>query len=151
MAVPREPTAEQLAAAALAEEIVRRAPQDIVFTMTFMGESRQRLLAFFEALIAREIEARGASLSDDLVRPFIDEHAARLRDFVMTGTALTRQYRLDEIERLLGDRTMITRVDLWDTLTDHILAACHQFQAQADEIPALLAALRRTRDGLGTR
>lgn len=140
------PPSPQDEAAALAKEIVRRAPRDVVFTMTFIGETRQRLFAHFEAMIAREIEARGADLTDDLMRPFIDEHAAKLRDFVVTGTALTRQFRLEDIEALMGDRTMLTRVDLWDALTDHIDAAQKQFLAQADEIPALLADLRRTRE-----
>lgn len=133
-------------AEALAEALVRRAPQDVVFTMTIVGESRQRLLRFFEDLIREEIERRGGSPTRDLVRPFIDEHAAHLRDFVLTGAALSRQFRLEQIEALLGDRTMLTRVDLWDTLAEHIRIAADRFRAQADDIPALLADLAETRE-----
>ncbi|XWN29284.1 MAG: hypothetical protein ROR55_17485 [Devosia sp.] len=132
-------------AAAMAKEIVERAPQDVVFSMTFIGESRQRLFNFFEGVIRQEVEARGGSLTSDLVRPFVDEHASKLRDFVLTGAALSRQFRLEDMERLLGDRTMVTRVDLWDSLTQHIEAACAQFRAQADEIPEMLETLERTR------
>lgn len=133
-------------AAAAAEALVRRAPRDIVFQMAVIGETREILHRFFEKRIEAEIEARGGSMTDDLARPFVDEHAARLRDFVLTGVSLSRQFRLEEIEALLGDRTMLTRVDLWDSFTSHIETALEGFRAEADKVTEMLATLQHTRE-----
>lgn len=133
------------AAAAAAEELVRRAPQDIVFQMAVIGETREILRRFFEKQIEAEIERRGGSMADALARPFVDEHAARLRDFVLTGVSLSRQFRLEDIEALLGDRTMLTRVDLWDSFTSHIETALSNFQAEAGKVSEMLASLESAR------
>lgn len=132
-------------AAAAAEQLVRRAPRDVVFQIAFVGETREVLHRFFEERIEAEIEARGGSMTDDLARPFVDEHAARLRDFVLTGVSLSRQFRLEEIEALLGDRTMLTRVDLWDAFTSHIETALDGFRAEADRVSEMLASLQGSR------
>jgi hypothetical protein len=129
----------------VAKALVERAPQDVVFTMAFVGESRDVLTRFFEGIIREELDRQGVSPKDTLVRPFIDLHAASLRDFVFSGVALSRQFRLQEIERLLGDTTSVTRVDLWDELTRHLTTAVGHFLSQSNEIPALVAQLEEER------
>ncbi len=131
----------------VARSLVARAPEDVVFTMTFVGESRDILTRFFESVIRQELTRRGVSSEATLVRPFIDLHSAALRDFVFSGVALSRQFRLGEIERLLGDTTSVTRVDLWDELTNHLIAAVRRFHAQSADIPALVATLEEGRRG----
>lgn len=124
-----------------AAALVERAPRDVVFSLSMVGESREILLRHFETLIRAEIERRGGAPGEDLVRPFIDAHAAQLRDFVLAGVSLSRQMRLEQIERLLGDSDRLTRVDLWDALRAHIAEAERRFHAEAQAIPALLAEL----------
>ncbi|WAP67556.1 hypothetical protein [Jiella pelagia] len=53
-----------------------------------------------------------------------------MRDFVFSGVALSRQFRIEEIERLLGDASSLLRVDIWDELRRHIDVAEAQFAAQ---------------------
>lgn len=129
-----------------AAALVARAPRDVVFSLSMVGESREILLRHFEMLIRGEIERRGGALDADLARPFIDTHAAQLRDFVLAGVALSRQMRLEQIERLLGDSDRLTRVDLWDALRSHIAEAERRFHAEAQAIPALLSELGTARD-----
>ena len=74
---------------------------------------------------------------------FVDTHAAELREFVFSGVALSRQFRIDEIENLLNDSANLLRADIWDQLSEYIRSAEARFQAQATEFPALLEKMER--------
>jgi hypothetical protein len=126
----------------IAEAIVRRAPQDLVFVMRFLGESQYQLMRHFQDFIRGEIARRGAT-SDQypLLAHFIDAHAAELRDFVFNGVALSRHFRVGEIEFLTRDTEALMRVDIWDSLKNHIESAEQQFHIQAADLPRLLATM----------
>ena len=105
----------------LAQRIVELASRDLVFTMQFLGESQYRVLDYFQRLVIRELEARGITReSHALLQIFIDSHACEMRDFVFNGVAMARPFRLEEIERMLGDTASVIRADTWDTLRAHI-------------------------------
>lgn len=137
----------------IAERLVRRSPQDLVFVMKFLGESQLILHEHFRSTIAAELAARGATPErHPLLQLFIDAHANELREFVFTGVSLARQFRLPEIETLTGDAEAILRIDIWDALAGHIELAESRFRQQADAIPAQLdemEALRRARGNPG--
>ncbi len=98
----------------VAEEIVRRAPQDLVFVIRFPGESQYRMLRHFQEFIRTEAARRGATAEEyPLFAHFVDAHAAELRDFVFNGVALSRHFRVDEIEFLTRDTEALLRVDIW--------------------------------------
>lgn len=131
----------------IADEIVRRAPQDLVFVMRFLGESHYRLARHFQGFIRAELTRREAALAEHpLLTPFVDRHAGELRDFVFGGVSLSRQFRIAEIETLTGDSTSLMRLDIWDSLTSHIAAAERSFLAQVDGLPTLLAVLDGERE-----
>jgi hypothetical protein len=131
----------------VADEIVRSAPQDLVFVMRFLGESRYRLMRHFQGFIRAELTRRDAALAEHpLLTPFIDRHAGELRDFVFGGVSLSRQFRLGEIESLMGDSTSLMRLDIWDSLKSHIETAERSFLAQVDDLPTLIAVLDDDRD-----
>ena len=130
----------------VAEEIVRRAPQDLVFVMRFLGESQYRLLRHFQEFIRTEAASRGATAEEyPLFAHFVDAHAAELRDFVFNGVALSRHFRVGEIEFLTRDTEALLRVDVWDSLKSHIETAERQFRAQAQDLPKMLAAMGMAR------
>ena len=130
----------------VAEEIVRRAPQDLVFVMRFLGESQYRLLRHFQEFIRTEAASRGATAEEyPLFAHFVDAHAAELRDFVFNGVALSRHFRVDEIEFLTRDTEALLRVDVWDSLKSHIETAERRFRAQAQQLPQMLAAMGMAR------
>ncbi|WP_210240280.1 hypothetical protein [Amaricoccus solimangrovi] len=127
----------------VAAELARLMPRDAVYTLRFLGESQHRLRAHFEEVIARELAGRGVTAeSHPMIRGFIETHALLLRDFVLSGVAMTHQLRLGEIERLLGDTTSVLSVDIWDDLRGHIETAERQFRAQADALPDQLEGYR---------
>jgi hypothetical protein len=102
---------------ALAEAIVARAPRDLVFVMQFVGETQYQVLKYFQDLVIRELESRGIRREDNaLLQIFIDKHATEMRDFVFSGVALSRPFRIEEIERLMGDTTNVIRSDIWDAV-----------------------------------
>ncbi|MEI9406458.1 hypothetical protein [Mesorhizobium argentiipisi] len=122
-------------------DLVRLMPRDLVFVMRFMGESQYRLQSHFQDFIRAELAAGGVTpQTHPMIHLFIESHAILLRDFVFSGVSLTRQFRVDEIERLTGDTTSMIRVDIWDQLKSHIETAEKQFQSQADTLPKLLSA-----------
>lgn len=128
--------------AQVAEEIVRRAPDDLVFVMRFLGESQYRMMRHFQAFIRAEAARRGATAEQyPLLAHFVDAHAAELRDFVFAGVSLSRQFRVGEIEFLTQDTEALMRVDIWDSLKSHIETAERRFLAQAADLPRLLAAM----------
>lgn len=133
---------DELRGAALASDIVKQAERDVIFTMQFLGEAQYKVLSYFQNLVIRELEARGIRREDQaLLQVFIDSHATEMRDFVFAGVALSRPFRIDEIERLLGDTTSVIRTDIWDALRSHIDAVESKFLAEADSLPEQLAAI----------
>jgi hypothetical protein len=128
--------------AQVAEEIVRRAPQDLVFVMRFLGESQYRMLRHFQEFIRAEAGRRGATAEAyPLFAHFVDAHAAELRDFVFNGVALSRHFRVGEIEFLTHATEALMRVDIWDSPKNHIEAAERRFLAQAQDLPKMLATM----------
>jgi hypothetical protein len=128
--------------ARLAEEIVGRASQDLLFVMQFVGETQYKVLKHFQELVIRELEKRGIQRETHaLLQIFIDMHATEMRDFVFSGVSMSRPFRIEEIERLLGDTTSVIRTDIWDSLRSHIDAVERKFLAEADDLPRQLAAI----------
>lgn len=132
---------------AVAEDIVRRTPQDLVFVMRFLGESQYRLMRHFQCYIRAELTRRDAAMAEHpLFTPFIDRYAGELRDFVFGGVSLSRQFRVGEIERLTGDSTSLMRLDIWDSLKSHIEAAEQRFLEEAEDLAMLREVLDGARD-----
>lgn len=132
---------------ALAEAIVARASQDLVFVMQFVGETQYKVLKYFQDLVIRELEARGIRREDTaLLQIFIDRHATEMRDFVFSGVALSRPFRIEEIERLTGDTTNVIRSDIWDSLRSHIGVVESKFVREADNLPIQLAQIEADAD-----
>jgi hypothetical protein len=137
---------------ALAEAIVARAPEDLVFVMQFVGETQYKVLKYFQDLVIRELEARGIRREDTaLLQIFIDRHATEMRDFVFSGMALSRPFRIQEIERLTGDTTNLIRSDIWDSLRSHIGAVESKFVREADTLPQQLAQIEADADRISGR
>lgn len=133
----------------VASDIISEAARDLVFVMRFLGGSQLRLLGHFRSFIAEELARRGTTHDAyPLLQAFIDRHAVELRDFVFTGVALSRQFRIEEIERLTGDPGAVMRVDIWDQLVSHIETAERRFLAEADAVAAML---QRAEAGRGER
>ena len=132
-------------------DLVKLMPRDLVFVMRFMGESQHRLQSHFQDFIRAELAAGGVTTeTHPMIHLFIESHAILLRDFVFSGVSLTRQFRVDEIERLTGDTTSMIRVDIWDQLKSHIETAEKQFQSQAGTLPKLLSAFEKPSGPLGS-
>jgi len=139
---PPEPMSSQ--ADGVAGDLVRLMLRDLVFVMRFMGESQHRLQSHFQDFIRGELAAGGVTAeTHPMIHLFIESHAILLRDFVFSGVSLTRQFRVDEIERLTGDTTSMIRVDIWDQLKSHIETAEKQFQSQAGTLPRLLSTFEK--------
>lgn len=137
-----EPASGPAISGSIADDVVRRAPQDLVFVMRFLGESQYRMMRHFQHFIRAEAERQGATAAQyPLLAHFVDAHAAELRDFVFTGVSLSRQFRVDEIEFLTQDTEALLRVDIWDSLKNHIETAEKRFLAQAADLPRMLAAM----------
>jgi hypothetical protein len=133
----------------LAEAIVTNASRDLVFVMQFVGEAQYKVLKYFQDLVIRELEARGVRRQDHaLLQIFIDRHATEMRDFVFSGVALSRTFRIEEIERLTGDTTNVIRSDIWDALRSHIGTVERKFLRDADDLPAQLARIEAESDRL---
>jgi hypothetical protein len=120
-------------------DLLKLMERDLVFAMRFMGESQYRLQSHFQDFIMAELSATGVTqASHPMIHAFVERHAIVLRDFVFSGVSLSRQIRVEELERLTGD-TMI-RVDIWDQLQSHINMAEKQFRTQLSELPTILEA-----------
>ena len=133
-------------------DLVKLMPRDLVFVMRFMGESQHRLQSHFQDFIRAELAAGGVTTeTHPMIHLFIESHAILLRDFVFSGVSLTRQFRVEEIERLTGDTTSMIRVDIWDQLKSHIETAEKQFQSQAGTLPKLLSAFEKPPRPLGSK
>lgn len=122
-----------------AEQIVSRAPEDLVFSMRFLGQSQEMLHNHFRSFLEARLSAAGiTSDTHPMMNYFIDSHALELREFVVTGVALARQFRLGEIETLTGDVETQMRVDIWDALSSHIEMAETRFAEDMNRIIRLL-------------
>lgn len=123
----------------ISAELARLMSRDLVFVMRFLGESQRLMQTHFQQFILRELESSGITgATHPMIYAFAERHAVMLRDFVFSGVALSRQFRIEEIERLTGD-TMI-HVDIWDQLQSHVSAAERQFRTQLPDLPDLLDA-----------
>ena len=121
-------------------DLVRLMPRDLVFTMHFLGESQNLLQRHFQGFMEAEMAAAGMTEeTHPMIHAFIERHALLMRDFVFSGVALTRQFRIEEVERLIGDSTSLLRVDIWDQLRGHIAMAERQFRSQVPGLPQLLS------------
>ncbi|RFB80517.1 hypothetical protein [Methylovirgula sp. 4M-Z18] len=128
----------------IAGDLVRLMPRDLVFIMRFMGESQFRLQSHFQDFIRAELAAGGVTTeTHPMIHLFIENHAILLRDFVFSGVSLSRQFRVVEIERLIGDTTAMMRVDIWDQLKSHIETVEKQFRSQTGTLPELLSAFEK--------
>lgn len=108
--------------------IIARAPQDLVFTLRFLGQSQEILHSHFRRFLETRLAEAGVTPDEHpLLAFFIDSQAVELRDFVATGVSLARPFRLGEIEILTGDVETLMRVDLWDALASHIDMAERRF------------------------
>lgn len=131
---------------ATAAGIIARAPQDMVFTPRFLGPSQELLHQHFRRFLEAKLKDAGVTSDSHPLLPFfIDSHAVELRDFVATGVALARPFRLGEIEILTGDVETLMRVDIWDALAGHIEMAERRF---ASGIARVVASLDADRDAL---
>lgn len=132
----------------IAEEILDRAPQDLVFLMRFLGESQYLLQAHFREVIEKGLAARNVTRDGHpFLQVFIDSHATELREFVFTGMSMTRQFRIREIETLTGDTFQMMRMDIWDALVGNIEAAERRFAAELESLPEVLAEVERSKTG----
>lgn len=144
MPAPPDPKAET--ARATAEQLVMRAPHDLVFTMKFLGQSQEILYAHFRRFLEMRLSEAGVTAAAHPLLPFfIDTHAVELRDFVATGVSLARPFRLGEIEFLTGDAETLLRVDIWDALSSLIDMAELRF---SDGISRVVEALKEAEAGL---
>lgn len=134
-----------------AEAMVARAPQDLVFTMRFLGQSQEILHSHFRSFLERRLAQAGVTPENHALLPFfIDSHAVELRDFVVTGVALARPFRLGEIEVLTGDVETLMRVDIWDAIASHIDMAEARFAEGIARVVATLTAAEAEIRGAAT-
>lgn len=120
---------------AVAEQVVARAPTDLIFVMRFLGESQDILHNHFRDFLEHKLSEVGATVEEHPLLPFfIDSHAAELRQFVFTGVSLARQFRLREIETLTGDAETVMRIDIWDAIASHIEMAEARFLSGIDSV-----------------
>ncbi|VDC32266.1 hypothetical protein [Pseudogemmobacter humi] len=141
---------EQTPSRITAEAMIARAPQDMVFTMRFLGQSQEILHSHFRRFLETRLAEAGVSADSHPLLPFfIDSHAVELREFVTTGVSLARSFRLGEIEILTGDVETLMRVDIWDAIASHIDMAEKRFSEGIQRVVASLnadeAALRPVR------
>ncbi|OWJ70436.1 hypothetical protein [Haematobacter missouriensis] len=124
---------------ATAEALLMRAPQDLVFTMRFLGQSQEILHSHFREFLETRLAEHGVTAERHPLLPFfIDSHAVELRDFVTTGVSLARSFRLAEIEILIGDVETQMRVDIWDALAAHIDMAESRFSRGISKVVSSL-------------
>ncbi|WP_112310822.1 hypothetical protein [Pseudogemmobacter bohemicus] len=135
---------------ATAEAMLARAPDDLVFTMRFLGQSQEILHSHFRDFLETRLAQAGVTPESHPLLPFfIDSHAVELREFVTTGVSLARSFRLGEIEILTGDVETLMRVDIWDAIAAHIDIAEKRFSEGISRVVSSLnaeeAELRRLR------
>ena len=130
----------------IAEKIIGNADRDVVFSVRILGESRDNLRQHFQDFIREELEKRDITFGDHpLLLPFIETHGHELTEFVTTGVGLEHQLSLREFEEMSGDPLKLFRVDLWDSLSDHIEKAEAQFISDLGGLQSILAAVAEER------
>ena len=136
----RYPTASTWNEGDAVDQLMGLMSRDLVFSMTFLGESQHRMQRHFETFIAEALTEAGVTQeTHPMIRLFVERHAALLREFVFSGVALSRQFGIGEIERLTGDTASLMRIDIWDQLKSHIEMAETRFRAQLPDLPRQLA------------
>ncbi|WP_197708048.1 hypothetical protein [Hartmannibacter diazotrophicus] len=111
--------------------------------MKFLGESQHQLQGHFQRFILARLAEQGIDGdTHPLIGGFAETHALMMRDFVFAGVSLSHQFRVEEMERLLGDTTSLLRVDIWDQLRRHIDTAEEQFREQLPQLESKLDAYR---------
>ncbi|AYG58323.1 hypothetical protein QD460_30290 [Rhizobium jaguaris] len=129
-------------------ELARNMERDLVFVMRFMGESQYLMQSHFHDFILRELAATGVTAeTHPMIHAFAERHAILLRDFVFSGVSLSRQFRVEEMEKLTRDPMI--RVDVWDQLRSHITMAEAQFRGQLPELPVILESWKAPQDPSG--
>lgn len=132
-------SSEDSSSRSTAAAMVARAPQDVVFTLRFLGQSQEILHSHFRTFLETRLAEAGVTVENHPLLPFfIDSHAVELRDFVATGVSLARPFRLAEIEILTGDAETLMRVDIWDAIASHIDMAERRFSAGIARVVAAL-------------
>lgn len=123
----------------VADDLVALMSRDLVFVMRFLGESQNLLQGHFQRFILGELSlAEITPETHPMIHAFAERHAILLRDFVFSGVSLSKQLRVEEVERLTNDPMI--RVDVWDQLRSHIDMAKQQFRKQLPDFPAALEA-----------
>jgi len=131
----------------IAKTLLDRAPQDLVFKMSFVGQRQHLLFNHFRQLNSEEMNKQGLDGEEgSLLGLFAESHAAELREFVFTGVALQHLFHLKELEGLSGEASSLILVDIWDTLKSYIKTAEDQFKSQAKELPTMLTTLEKLKD-----
>ncbi|CAG4909647.1 unnamed protein product, partial [Acidocella sp. C78] len=135
-----DPTSPAAGGGDVTEQLIRLMSRDLVFTMTFLGESQHRMQTHFESFITASLARAGMNqTTHPMIRLFVERHATLLREFVFSGVALSRQFGIGEIEHLIGDASSLLRIDIWDQLRNHIEMAETRFRAQIPDLPGQLA------------
>jgi hypothetical protein len=121
-------------------DLLKLLPRDLIFSMRFLGESQLRLQRHFQDFMIGELAVAGLTPeTHPMIHAFVERHAIMLRDFVFAGVSLSRQFRVEDIERLTGDTTSLLRVDIWDQLRSHVDMAEKQFRSQLPNLPQMLS------------
>ncbi len=130
----------------IAEKIIQYADRDVFFSLGIRGESRNKLQQHFQDFIRRELGKHDVSFGDHpLLLPFIETHASELTEFVTTGVALEHQISIQQFEKLSGDPMKLFRVDLWDSLSEHIEKAEAHFVSGIGGLRRILDAVAEER------
>jgi hypothetical protein len=136
---PQNSSASGAVKSDITTRLVELMQRDLVFVMRFIGESQHLMQTHFQQFVLDELAATGVTPeSHPMIHAFAEKHALMLRDFVFSGVALSRQFRVEEMEQLTGDTLL--RVDVWDQLRNHISMAESQFRHQLPELPPALEA-----------
>ena len=123
----------------VADDLVALMSRDLVFVMRFLGESQNLMQGHFQRFILEELSlAEITPKTHPMLHAFAERHAILLRDFVFSGVSLSKQLRVEEVERLTNDPMI--RVDIWDQLRSHIDMAKQKFREQLPDLPAALEA-----------
>ncbi|MGI9405976.1 MAG: hypothetical protein ACR2O4_06355 [Hyphomicrobiaceae bacterium] len=146
MAMDKKPKPLGSSRAGIAEKIIQHADRDIFFSVKILGESRNNLQQHFQDFIRCELEKHNVSFGDHpLLLPFIETHGCELTDFVTTGVALEHQMSIRQFEKLSGDPLKLFRVDLWDSLSQHIERAEAHFISGIGGLQKILTAVAEER------
>lgn len=135
----------------IADELIKRASEDMILKISFVGESPHMLFSHFRNMINAELEAHDLDPHNDAVlKLFVEAHAVELRDFVFTGVAIDHMVRVTEIESQTALTSGLMMTDVWDSLKSHIAMAEERFKKQAADLPEMIRQLEK-QGGLGAQ